>query len=163
MALFTMREEHRYAGFWIRAAARLIDLILLLAAFQLFLLVDRKGADAGFWAPTGFGDATGFDRFPLENAARGIFFLFFPVFYYVYLHGAYGQTFGKMVLNIRVLNEDGSPLNYRKAFLRWLGYFLCDLTLDLGYLWAAFDPRKQGLHDKVCGTIVVRENARTGA
>ena len=78
-------------------------------------------------------------------------------------HGAFGQTFGKMALRIKVVNEDGSPLDYRKAFLRWLGYFLCDLTLDLGYLWAAFDLRKQGLHDKVCKTIVVHENARTAA
>jgi len=163
MALFPMQEGPRYAGFWIRAAARIIDLILLLAAFQLFLLADRKGADAGLWAPTGFGEGTGFDRFPLENAARGIFFLCLPVLYYVYLHGAFGQTCGKMVLKIRVLNEDGSPLDYRRAFLRWLGYILCDLTLNFGYLWAAFDPRKQGLHDKVCRTVVVHENAGTGA
>jgi len=36
------------------------------------------------------------------------------------------------------------------------GYFLCDLTFYIGYLSAAFDPRKQGLHDKVCKTVVVR-------
>jgi uncharacterized RDD family membrane protein YckC len=68
-----------------------------------------------------------------------------------------------MAVRIRVVNEDGSRLGYRRAFLRWLGYLLCDLTLDLGYLWAAFDPRKQGLHDKVCRTIVVHEEAGTGA
>ncbi len=163
MAFPPTGEEVRYAGFWIRAAARVIDLILLLAAFQLFLVVDRKGSDAGLWPPSGFVDDVWTGRFPLGHAARGIFFLCFPVFYYVYLHGAYGQTFGKMVLGIRVRNEDGSPLTYRKAFVRWLGYLLCDLTLDLGYLWAAFDPRKQGLHDKVCRTVVVHENAGTGA
>jgi uncharacterized RDD family membrane protein YckC len=68
----------------------------------------------------------------------------------------YGQTFGKMALKIKVVNEDGTPLDYRKAFLRWLGYFLCDLTFYIGYLWAAFDPHKQGLHDKVCKTVVIR-------
>lgn len=163
-AWLMMREEqHHYAGFWIRLVARFIDLILLLAALNLFILVDRMGADAGLWTPTGLDDGIGFDRLSVENLARGAFFLFFPVFYYVYLHGAYGQTFGKMALRIKVLNEDGSPLDYRKSFLRWLGYFLCDLTLNIGYLWAAFDPRKQGLHDKVCGTIVVHENPSTGA
>jgi uncharacterized RDD family membrane protein YckC len=160
----TMREEQlHYAGFWIRLVARVIDLILLLAALNLFILIDRMGADAGLWTPTGLDDGIGFDRLSVENLARGAFFLFFPVFYYVFLHGAYGQTFGKMALRIKVLNEDGSPLDYRKAFLRWLGYFLCDLTLNIGYLWAAFDPRKQGLHDKVCGTVVVHENPATGA
>jgi len=158
-----MREEHPYAGFWIRLFARTIDLILILATFNLFYLVDRMGADAGLWAPSGFGEGFWFDRLSAENVVRIVFFVFFPAFYYVYLHGAYGQTFGKMALRIKVVNEDGSPLDYRKAFLRWLGYFLCDLTLDLGYLWAAFDLRKQGLHDKVCRTIVVHENARTAA
>ena len=51
--LLTMREDHHYAGFWIRLVARVIDLILLLAAFNLFILGDRMGADAGLWAPTG--------------------------------------------------------------------------------------------------------------
>ncbi|MGB3399999.1 MAG: RDD family protein [Candidatus Deferrimicrobiaceae bacterium] len=161
--LLTMREEHQYAGFWIRLVARVIDLILLLAAFNLFILGDRMGADAGLWAPTGLDNGIGFDQLSVENLTRGVFFLLFPVFYYVYLHGAYGQTFGKMALRIKVLNEDGSSLTYRKAFLRWLGYFLCDLTLNIGYIWAAFDMRKQGLHDKVCRTIVVHENSATGA
>ncbi|MGA7104043.1 MAG: RDD family protein [Candidatus Deferrimicrobiaceae bacterium] len=161
--LLTMREEHHYAGFWIRLVARVIDLILLLAAFNLFILGDRMGADAGLWAPTGLDNGIGFDQLSVENLTRGVFFLLFPVFYYVYLHGAYGQTFGKMALRIKVLNEDGSSLDYRKALLRWLGYFLCDLTLNIGYVWAAFDTRKQGLHDKVCRTIVVHENSATGA
>ncbi len=159
----TLMEEPHYAGFWIRAAARVIDLILLLAAFNLFLLLDRKGAEAGLWAPSELAEGILGDRLSLENMARVAFLLFFPVFYYVFLHGAYGQTFGKMALRIQVRNEDGTPLDYRKAFLRWLGYFLCDLTLDLGYLWAAFDPRKQGLHDKLCRTIVVHENEGGGA
>jgi uncharacterized RDD family membrane protein YckC len=160
-----LTEEHHYAGFWIRLFARVIDLILILATFNLFYLVDQMGADKGLWTPSGFDDVFSFrfDQLSAENVLRIAFFALFPVFYYVYLHGAYGQTFGKMALRIRVLNEDGTPLDYRKAFLRWLGYFLCDLTLNIGYLWAAFDPRKQGLHDKICRTIVVYENDRTGA
>ena len=149
--------HYHYAGFWSRAAARIIDLLIIIAVFNLIYLVDQLGADAGLWTGMGLGegspDGVGFS---MANVLRGLFFLTFPVFYYVYLHGKYGQTFGKMALKIKVLNEDGTPLDYRKAFLRWLGYFLCDLTFYIGYLWAGFDPRKQGLHDKVCKTIVVR-------
>jgi uncharacterized RDD family membrane protein YckC len=146
-----------YAGFWSRAAARIIDLVLILAAFNVVYLADRLGSDAGMWAGSGFGEGgpSGADLTP-ANVLRGVFFLAFPVFYYVYLHGTYGQTFGKMALKIRVVNEDLSPLDHRKAFLRWLGYFLCDLTFYIGYVWAAFDHRKQGLHDKVCKTLVIR-------
>ncbi|MBP2669271.1 MAG: rdd family protein [Deltaproteobacteria bacterium] len=146
-----------YAGFWTRAAARIIDLVLILAAFNVVYLADRLGSDAGMWTGSGFGEGepTGAGLSP-ANVLRALFFLSFPVFYYVYLHGTYGQTFGKMALKIRVVNEDGSPLDHRKAFLRWLGYFLCDLTFNIGYVWAAFDHRKQGLHDKVCKTLVIR-------
>lgn len=149
----------RYAGFWIRVAARVIDLALILAAFNLFFLVDRFGARAGLWAPAAIMGGGG--PFSAGNAIRFVFFLFFPAFYYVYLHGAFGQTFGKMALGLRVLNHEGSPLTFGTSFLRWLGYFLCDLTLDIGYLWVAFDARKQGLHDKLCGTVVVRDDPGT--
>src|SRR5512135_1204042 len=150
-------EHPHYAGFWSRAAARVIDLLIIIAAFNMIYLVDRLGADAGLW--TGMELSEGYltgAGLSMANVLRGFFFLTFPVFYYVYLHGTYGQTFGKMALKIKVVNEDETPLDYRKAFLRWLGYFLCDLTFYIGYLWAAFDHRKQGLHDKVCRTVVVR-------
>jgi uncharacterized RDD family membrane protein YckC len=149
--------HHHFAGFWSRAAARVIDLVIIIAAFNLIYLVDRLGADAGLWTGMGLGEGNPIRAgFSMANVLRGLFFLTFPVFYYVYLHAMYGQTFGKMALKIKVVNEDETPLDYRKAFLRWLGYFLCDLTFYIGYLWAAFDPRKQGLHDKVCKTVVVR-------
>ncbi len=150
-------EHPPYAGFWSRAAARIIDLLIIIAAFNLIYLADRLGADAGLWTGMGLDEGSPAGAgFSMANVLRGLFFLTFPVFYYVYLHGTYGQTFGKMALKIKVVNEDGTPLDYRKAFLRWLGYFLCDLTFYIGYLWAAFDRRKQGLHDKVCHTVVVR-------
>lgn len=149
--------HYPFAGFWSRAAARIIDLLIIIAAFNLIYLADRLGADAGLWTGMGLGEGSWTGAgISMANVLRGLFFLTFPVFYYVYLHAMYGQTFGKMALKIKVVNEDGTPLDYRKAFLRWLGYFLCDLTFYIGYLWAAFDPRKQGLHDKVCKTVVVR-------
>jgi uncharacterized RDD family membrane protein YckC len=149
-------EPFPYAGFWSRAAARIIDVVLIIAAFNLVYLADQIGASAGLWAGSGLGEGEPGGGLSPANVLRGLFFLGFPIFYYVYLTGCYGQTFGKMALKIRVVNEDGTPLDYRKAFLRWLGYFLCDFTFYIGYLWAAFDARKQGLHDKVCKTLVLR-------
>ncbi|MGE5246794.1 MAG: RDD family protein [Verrucomicrobiota bacterium] len=145
-----------YAGFWSRAAARIIDVLLIVAAYNLVYVVDRFGAGAGLWAGSGLAEGDVDGGLSLANALRALFFLGFPIFYYVYLTGSCGQTFGKMALKIKVINEDGTTLDYRKAFLRWLGYFLCDLTFNIGYIWAAFDSRKQGLHDKVCKTLVIR-------
>ena len=93
--------HHHFAGFWSRAAARVIDLLIIIAAFNLIYLVDRLGADAGLWTGMGLGEG-----FSMANVLRGLFFLTFPVFYYVYLHAMYGQTFGKMALKIKVVNED---------------------------------------------------------
>jgi len=149
-------ELYPYAGFWSRAAARIIDLVLIIAAFNLIYLADRFGSEAGLWAGSGIEEGDVAQGFSLANLLRATFFLTFPIFYYVFLHGSCGQTFGKMALKIKVVNEDGTPLDYTKAFLRWLGYFLCDLTFNVGYIWAAFDARKQGLHDKVCRTLVIR-------
>ena len=149
--------HYPFAGFWSRAAARIIDLLIIIAAFNLIYLADRLGADAGLWTGMGLGEGSWTGAgISMANILRGLFFLTFPVFYYVYLHAMYGQTFGKMALKIKVVNEDGTPLDYRKAFLRWLGYFLCDLTFYIGSCGPPSITRKQGLHDKVCKTVVVR-------
>lgn len=207
-------RRHAYAGFWTRAAARLIDIIIILAIYNLFYLADRLGADAGLWGAAGLAEGDVGSAFSPENFLRGVFILGFPVFYFVFLHGAYGQTFGKMALKIRLVGEDGSPVGYRTAAKRWLVEFVFNMILPflilfvlalaasivefvlnkasslisvleslrsafnwvvglvavaimmlptgVMFLWAAFDRRKQGLHDKVCRTLVVRAegNAR---
>ncbi|MCL5965765.1 MAG: RDD family protein [Deltaproteobacteria bacterium] len=199
-----------YAGFWTRAAARIIDILIILIVYNLFYLVDRLGADAGLWSATGLGEGEAGNAFSVENFLRGVFFLGFPIFYYVFLHGTYGQTFGKMAMKIKLLNEDGSPIGYQKSIRRWLveftfnavfPFFLLFLLVlitssvefllnkmssvfsvmeylqsafswvagiavmviimaptGIMFLWAAFDRRKQGLHDKICRTLVVKVN-----
>jgi uncharacterized RDD family membrane protein YckC len=79
------------------------------------------------------------------------------IIYYVRPYSTTGQTWGKRLLGIRVVSIDGSPLTLGKGILRWLGYFVSGLPLDLGYLWAIWDKDKQTWHDKIAGTIVVKE------
>lgn len=66
-----------------------------------------------------------------------------------------GQTPGKMLLNIRVVKVDGSPLTATDAFIRYLGYALNWLSLGVGWLWTFFDKDRQGWHDKLAKTYVV--------
>jgi uncharacterized RDD family membrane protein YckC len=49
----------------------------------------------------------------------------------------------------------GDAIGTRQALLRYLGYFLSILPLGLGFLWIAWDARKQGWHDKLAGTVVI--------
>ncbi len=157
-----MNRDFPYAGFWIRVAARLIDIVIIIGIFNLFYVGDMFGAAAGWWeSPNVEAGIPGFPqgRISYADILRGTFYLGFPVFYYTYLHGAYGQTFGKMALRIKVLTAEGAPIGYRRALLRWLSSLLCNLTLGLGYLLVVFDARRQGLHDKLARTIVVRTDS----
>ena len=67
-----------------------------------------------------------------------------------------GQTPGKMLLGIRVVKTDGSPLTGSDAFVRYLGYALNWLSLGVGWLWVFFDEDRQGWHDKLARTYVVK-------
>ena len=68
-----------------------------------------------------------------------------------------GQTLGMRILGVRVVRSNGKPLGYREATLRHLvGYPLAILSLGLGFLWALWDARQQGWHDKLADTVVVR-------
>lgn len=69
-----------------------------------------------------------------------------------------GQTPGKMVLGLKVVPVERGIMTFGMAFLRWVGYIVSSFFFYLGFVWIAFDPRKQGWHDKIAGTVVVREN-----
>lgn len=71
-----------------------------------------------------------------------------------------GATPGKRLLGIKVVKEDGAPLNFASAFIRYFGYLLSAMVLGLGYLWVAFDKRKQGWHDKLARTVVVKTDKK---
>ncbi len=75
--------------------------------------------------------------------------------YYILAYSTTGQTPGKKSLNIKVVSIDGSPLNWRKGVLRFIGSYLSDFSFGLGYLWSIRDKEKQTWHDKIAGTRVV--------
>ncbi len=79
-------------------------------------------------------------------------------FNFVYLYVLDGQSFGKRLIGIRVVRTDGKPIGYQTALLRhFAGYPLSVLCLMLGALWALWDSKQQGWHDKLAKTIVVKD------
>ena len=133
----------RPAGFWIRAVASLIDWLFLAAVMGLVRAVVASSVELSDGSPA------------VAAAVTNAFSLYFWAAYYVVLHGATGQTLGKMVMGVRVVSLDGSEISYGVAFVRWVGYFLSTLTLLLGYLMAGARADKRALHDLVAGTRVV--------
>ena len=77
-------------------------------------------------------------------------------FTYFWSAAGNGQTLGSRALKIRVVKYDGSYLDYVGAFLRYIGFVISCVVVFLGIIWAAFDAQKQGWHDKIAGTYVVK-------
>ena len=72
-----------------------------------------------------------------------------------------GQTPGKSLMGIRVVKTNGQPIGVLDAVIRYIGYYINTFLLFLGWLWAVFDSRNQGFHDKLAGTVVVNAQARS--
>ncbi|MBI4064562.1 MAG: RDD family protein [Elusimicrobia bacterium] len=78
-----------------------------------------------------------------------------PLIYFGVLHGIGGQTLGKKILRIRLVEMQGGKVSFLKAFARAAADYLNVITLGVGYIMAAFTSKKQALHDIVCSTRVV--------
>ncbi len=90
----------------------------------------------------------------MENGP-GIFFMAI-MFYQVALLAWRGTTIGKIILGLKVVRLDGSPLSFGVVFVRTLASVFSVLILFLGYFWALWDDEKQTWHDKIAGTVVVK-------
>ena len=66
-----------------------------------------------------------------------------------------GSTPGDLVFGIRVVNKEGQHVSFWRSFLRLIGIIISTLFLFLGFIWALFDRRRQGWHDKIAGTFVL--------
>ena len=83
--------------------------------------------------------------------------LIHSISYAVFFTGYCGQTPGKMALRIKVIMTDGTDISYGQAALREVvGKFISALLLGIGYLMVAFDSKKQGLHDRLANTYVIK-------
>jgi uncharacterized RDD family membrane protein YckC len=141
--------EVRYAGWGRRAAATLLDGLVVVVVF----------AAAGIWA-IGTADPVTDEPSTPASIALVLAFFVFPILYPWLMVGARGQTLGKMALGERVVRgQDFGRVGYARAFGRiacaWVLGFLV-LPLLLAYLWPLWDERNQTLYDKMVDTVVVR-------
>jgi len=146
-----------YGGFWRRGLAFFIDLAVLNIIYIILLaaggLSHFLGQVAGGSAGPGAFPGGGAMVFPLLYALAVIAA---TVLYFVCFVGASGQTPGKMLLGLRVRPAAGGDMTFGIAFLRLTGYLVSGAFFYLGFFWIACDPRKQGWHDKIAGTVVIR-------
>ena len=133
----------QYAGFWIRAGAKIIDWIILGVVQMGFSLILPIMARSG----NGVAAAIALNVFQLAVAAV----------YSTFFLGRYGATIGKMACQIKVVTDTGEPVTYLRALGRHFAEMLSSLILGIGYIMAGFDDEKRTLHDRICSTRVVRK------
>jgi uncharacterized RDD family membrane protein YckC len=147
-----MNHTH-YGGFWRRTIAFLIDKLVLSLTSMILLFIAALFLGLGF----------PFDlSVNISEVITGTFILsyygttiFLNMVYFTYFHGTTGQTPGKKILGLKVIQKTGDEMTLGLAFLRWVGYIISGLVFNLGFLWVAFDRKKQGWHDKIAATYVI--------
>lgn len=143
-----------FAGFWRRFASYIIDSIILSIIPAIFSPFWGFGTSK-FWDVSDIVDAPDWVFIPFIAIGNLISFLISAGFFVIFWK-LLGQTPGKMVMGIKVIRTDGSSLNWQSAILRYVGYMVSGFVLCLGFIWIAFDERKQGWHDKMADTYVVK-------
>ena len=139
-----------YAGFWIRFLAKIIDFAIVAVlrwvaqgfSFLVVALLGMMFGDSGFVIDT-FRVLFGIVMFVVDAA------------YCTWFVGRLGATPGKMLLGLKVVRPDMSPVSYERAFCRYLAEILSAFILLIGYIIAAFDDQKRTLHDRICETRVI--------
>jgi uncharacterized RDD family membrane protein YckC len=142
----------RYAGFWIRFLARLIDGVLLavvgvIIRLPLALMLGLSPRGAGSIAVL-----------PVAIGLIGVMTLInigIAVAYEVYFVSTKGATLGKQVLGLKIVRADGGPIPLNLAVGRYFAMWISSITLGIGYIIAGFDPEKRALHDRICETRVI--------
>src|SRR5262245_31994007 len=138
-------SEPKYAGFWLRFGAFLIDTLILCVVVGLILLAI-------------------FGKTSLQLSSQGqtlwadiLFQVVLPAVATILFWRYRGATPGKMLLSAKIVDANTlAPPSTGKLIGRYFAYLVSMIPIFLGFLWIAFDMRKQGWHDKLAGTVVVR-------
>jgi uncharacterized RDD family membrane protein YckC len=143
-------QELEYVGFWPRVWASLIDTVLVsVIVIPLLAAVYGWSYAGGKFSLVAEGPASFFISYVVPAIAVIIFWIYRQA------------TPGKMAISARIVDaQTGLPPSKGQAIGRYLAYYVSILPFCLGLLWVAFDRRKQGWHDKLAGTVVVRPKVR---
>ena len=140
--------EIKYAGFWRRTAGLIPEAIVGILLLCVLVLVH----------PTITPSLMNQDPYSASNFAFSILFWV----YSTYMIGKYGATFGKRLMGIKVVSaKDHQNISFVRAFVRYLVLMTSALLL-LPLLVQLFTKQRQGLHDKLVGTVVIDEKNKSG-
>ncbi len=148
--MFEPLPQPLYAGFWIRVLAYLIDTLISCAVsipvgIILGLIILASGSDP---------DST--DMLAARLSTNGLSLVAGWLYFSLCESSSWQGTVGKKVLGLRVTDVNGHRIGFGKATGRYFGKILSGLILGVGFIMIAFSEHKQGLHDMLAGTLVVK-------
>ena len=141
-------EDKEYAGFWIRFGAMLIDLVVMIIVLYIPLtMIDGEEYWIGEQFIYGFWDV--------------ILGYIVPIVVTIWFWLRYKGTPGKMATKLRIVDAaTGNKMTTGQAIGRYFAYTIAILPLCLGLIWVGIDKKKQGWHDKLAGTVVIRDTGK---
>jgi uncharacterized RDD family membrane protein YckC len=143
----------QHMGFWIRLAAYAIDSVIV-SAVSMAIVPLALGIGVGI----GSGGGDGYTGFLVGYALAYLLVFVGMWLYFALMESSSKQgTLGKMAVGIKVTDINGQRISFWRATGRLFAKILSGLTLGIGYLMIAFTEKKQGLHDMIAGTFVVKK------
>lgn len=142
------QPQFRNAPFWPRAAALIIDGLLLTMPYGLLLLATFSllGAELDIES----------ERFWTVMQLAQMPMAVLQIAYFTLMNGTYGATLGKMLVGLRIVRADGTPIGYGVALGRAvMQLLLSNCTCSLFYLSVAINAEHRGWHDQIVGTRVI--------
>jgi len=142
--------ELEYVGFWLRFWAFIIDSVL---ALVILVPIWHAYQGADYWSAI----------FSVTSATEELTELVLPAIAVVIFWVARQATPGKMAIGAMIVDADTGKRPTTAQFLgRYLAYYVSMIPMFLGFVWIGIDARKQGWHDKLAGTVVVRPRRGVG-
>jgi len=144
---------YAYAGFWLRAVPYILDslLIALVALLVIFVPLLERGA-----IPMDLP----WDWFATINrqttAIRLLIFMMSWIYFASFESSSWQATPGKRLFRLVVTDLKGHRITFKRASGRYLGKLAFGVILTVGFLFAAFTPKKQAAHDLLASTVVLR-------
>lgn len=138
-------EQPHYIGFWKRFFAYGIDWLWMYIVARITTIA---------LVITG---SLGMDTIVINNSTLALQFLI-PFFITLLFWKFFAATPGKMLFRAIIVDADTlQPVPLWRLALRYLGYVISTVTLLVGFFWAGFDKHKQGFHDKIASTVVIKK------
>ena len=137
------KVQFEYVGFWLRVVATIIDSIIF------FIMIN---------IPAFF--MFNIDLNAQQNAFDSFMLIIIPMIFTLAFWVLFKATIGKMIIGAVIVDKDtGKKASAMQYFGRYIGYYVSILLLFIGFFWIGIYKKKQGFHDKIASTVVVKKKS----